>query len=223
LSDYTVYGSEVLLRWEHPELGFVSPDEFVKVAEDLGIISDLTQWVIECALEQQKALVEAGYKHNISINISGKDVIDPRFYTRVSETIKRSSIHCSDITLELTESVTVEDHNIIKKLMKQFNGIGVRFSIDDFGTGYSSMEALSEFSFHELKIDRTFVMNILESNRNYIIASNTIDLANRLNLATVAEGVENEQLVSLLKSSKCLIGQGYYFLNRYHQIIILNG
>jgi len=211
LDDFSVFGSEVLLRWQHPQLGFISPEVFVKVAEEIGMIGDLTLWVIGRALQQQQQLVALGYSHHLSINISGKDVQRSGFFEEVEQLLNRYKIDASMVTLELTETVTVQDRQALKKLMAQFEKLGLRFSIDDFGTGFSSLEALSELNFNELKIDRTFVVDMLGSPRNYTIASATIELANRLELATVAEGVENEQIVVMLKNCNCKIAQGYYF------------
>jgi EAL domain-containing protein (putative c-di-GMP-specific phosphodiesterase class I) len=211
LEDFSVHGSEVLLRWDHPELGFIPPNIFVKVAEDIGMIEDLTLWVIDCAFSQQHKLIEEGYEHKISINISGKDVNNKRFFQEVSRLLAKYGIDGGLVTLELTESVTVKDRLALKNLMAQFKDIDVQFSIDDFGTGFSSLEALSELNFNELKIDRSFVQDMVDSKRNYTISSATIELANRLELDTVAEGVENEKVVSMLKGCFCKIGQGYYF------------
>jgi EAL domain-containing protein (putative c-di-GMP-specific phosphodiesterase class I) len=211
LEDFSVHGSEVLLRWDHPEFGFIPPNVFVKVAEDIGMIEDLTLWVIDCAFSQQSKLIKEGFEHKISINISGKDVNNQKFFQEVSRLLSKYGIDGKLVTLELTESVTVKDRLALKRLMAQFKEIDIQFSIDDFGTGFSSLEALSELNFNELKIDRSFVQDMVDSARNYTISSATIELANRLELDTVAEGVENEQVVSMLKGCFCKIGQGYYF------------
>lgn len=211
LSDRSVYGSEVLLRWNHPELGMVSPDQFIPLAEDIGLINALTEHVIERAFRQQQRISALGYQHQLSINISGKDVNSQDFYMRVQSLMKKYQIPAGKVTLELTESVTVKDKDVLKVLMDKFFAIGVHFSIDDFGTGFSSLEALSDLNFQELKIDRSFVMDMLKSTRSYTISEATIDLATRLKLVTVAEGVEDEQVIAILKACKCQIAQGYYF------------
>ena len=211
LSDFSIHGSEVLVRWQHPQLGFIPPDIFVSVAEDIGLIHELTSWVLERSFQQQRIILQRGYQHQLSVNISGKDVSHTGFYQLVAALLEKYEIPPQMLTLELTESATVTDIAALKQLMNQFRQLGVHFSIDDFGTGFSSLEALSQLNFTELKIDRAFVRDMLVSERNRIISKATLELANRLAVKTVAEGVESEQVIIMLAEGRCDIGQGYYF------------
>jgi EAL domain-containing protein (putative c-di-GMP-specific phosphodiesterase class I) len=212
LSNGRVYGSEVLLRWEHSVYGFISPDFFVGIAEDTGLINELTQWVIEQALKDYQQLYSKKYDtHKISINISGKDITLPGFLTYVQDKISELKIPRNCITFELTESVMVSDHDTLQKLIIDLNQSGINISIDDYGTGYSSLTYISRLKFDELKIDKMFILNLDKSIRNLTIVKTTIEMAKSLNLKVVGEGVESIAIEKKLKESGCDIGQGYYY------------
>jgi EAL domain-containing protein (putative c-di-GMP-specific phosphodiesterase class I)/GGDEF domain-containing protein len=212
LSNGRVYGSEVLLRWEHSVYGSISPDFFVGIAEDTGLINELTQWVIEQALKDYQQLHSKKYDtHKISINISGKDITLPGFLTYVQDKISELNIPQNCITFELTESVMVSDHDTLQKLINDLNQSGINISIDDYGTGYSSLTYISQLKFDELKIDKMFILNLDKSIRNLTIVKTTIEMAKSLNLKVVGEGVESIAIEKKLKESGCDIGQGYYY------------
>jgi EAL domain-containing protein (putative c-di-GMP-specific phosphodiesterase class I)/GGDEF domain-containing protein len=212
LSNGHVYGSEVLLRWEHSKYGFISPDSFVSIAEDTGLINELTQWTIDQALKDYQQLHLQNYDiHKISINISGKDISLPGFLTYVQDKILEFNIPRDRIIFELTESVMVSDHDKLRKLINDLSQLGVSISIDDYGTGYSSLTYISQLKFDELKIDKVFILDLDKSTRNLTIVKTTIDMAKNLNLKVVAEGVESGSIEKKLKESGCDIGQGYYY------------
>lgn len=207
-----VDGSEVLLRWQHPQFGFIAPDVFVELAEATGIINDLTLWVIDTACQHLIKLIEQGYEHhNISINISGKDIGEIYFLANVKEILSRYDIPLERLTFELTESVMVNDFHHLSQVMEELSTMGINVSIDDYGTGYSSLVYISQLPFHELKIDKSFIIPLMQSTRNKTIVKATLDMANRLNFKVVAEGVETAEIESELKQHGCHLAQGYFY------------
>lgn len=212
LSNGQIYGSEVLLRWEHSIHGFIPPELLVGIAEDTGLINELTQWVIDQALRHYQRLhLENNNAHKISINISGKDVSDPSFLSYVQGKIKEFNIPSNAIIFELTESVMVSDHDSLRRLMNDLSQLGISISIDDYGSGYSSLTYISQLKFDELKIDKVFILDLDKSERNLTIVKTTIDMAKNLNLNVIGEGVESIFIEKKLKESGCDIGQGYYY------------
>lgn len=207
-----VCSSECLLRWPHPTLGYVSPEVFIPVAEDFGLMPSLTRWIITTALYQQANLSEqTGLNHMVSINISGKDLVQPSFLTDISEIIAESDIKAEKIIFELTESISFSEESIAVKTIEKLIELGITISIDDFGTGYSSMSQISHLPFHELKIDREFIENVCSDQKRKIIAETTVKMAKGLNLEVVAEGINSELDEKTLREFGCDIGQGYYY------------
>tara|TARA_R110001583_G_scaffold112917_6_gene263157 strand:- start:44139 stop:46700 length:2562 start_codon:yes stop_codon:yes gene_type:complete len=207
-----IYGSELLLRWKHPEHGFISPELFVKVAEDTGLINELTLWVIEQAFKQVHRLRQhTDLQQKISLNISGKDIGLSNLLPFVKEKLILFNIPRDMITFELTESVMVTDFSTLDNLMLSLSELGINVSIDDYGTGYSSLNYISQLKFDELKIDKAFVLDLDHSSRNLAIVKATIDMAKNLKLKVVAEGVESKSIEQKLKESGCDIVQGYYY------------
>jgi EAL domain-containing protein (putative c-di-GMP-specific phosphodiesterase class I)/GGDEF domain-containing protein len=212
LSNGHIYGSEVLLRWQHSTHGFIPPDIFVVIAEDTGLINELTQWVIDQALKDCQQLQLRKYDtHKVSINISGKDVSEPTFLAYVQDKMVEFDVPHKCIVFELTESVMVSDHDSLQDLIDDFSELGISTSIDDYGTGYSSLTYISQLKFDELKIDKSFILDLDKSTRNLAIVKTTIDMARNLNLKVVGEGVESALIETKLKESGCDIGQGYYY------------
>ncbi|WP_025740254.1 putative bifunctional diguanylate cyclase/phosphodiesterase, partial [Salinivibrio socompensis] len=207
----SIHGSEVLARWTHPEYGQISPDVFVRMAEDVGIINSLTLWVIKRAFQQQAQLIERGHCRRLSINISASDIYIPDLAGRVVELAGEYNIPTNLISLELTESVMVEDYNWLKQLITKLSTSGIEVSIDDYGTGYSSLYFLSQLPFTELKIDRSFVRDLPKSRRHQSIVRATTDMAQSLGVMVVAEGVESEEAEALLRRYGVDISQGYYY------------
>jgi EAL domain-containing protein (putative c-di-GMP-specific phosphodiesterase class I)/GGDEF domain-containing protein len=207
-----VCSSECLIRWNHPVLGAISPDVFISVAEDFGLIPSLTLWVVETALSQQAALSEhTGLNHMVSINISGKDLIQANFIDDVSKIISRSDIKAEKIIFELTESISFAQNNIAIQTIEKLIELGITISIDDFGTGYSSLSQINQLPFQELKIDREFVENVCSDNKRKVIAETAVKMAKGLGLEVVAEGINSTLDEDTLRSFGCDIGQGYYY------------
>lgn len=211
LASQTVCGNEALVRWNHPTRGFISPEVFVSLAESTGMISQLTEWVIERSLEQHKELLDWGFRQNISINLSAKDLTQSGLIAHIMTTIADLDLDPSTIIFELTESATSDDPVHALQTINQLHELNLKVAIDDFGTGYSSLEYLSKLPFHELKVDKSFVLDILEQKRDQAITKTTIEMAKNLGIFVVAEGIESAEIEAMLKSFGCEIGQGYFY------------
>ena len=205
-----VHGSELLLRWIHPVDGFISPAYLVEIAEEMGVIHQLTEWVITKGFQQHSKLYKLGFETNVSINISGKDFNDNGLVAHILTCAAKFGVIPSTVTLEVTESATAEDPKHAQKVLSELYQQGFKIAIDDFGTGYSSLDYLSQLPFHELKIDKCF-MNIDASERNRTITEVTLLLAKKLGVNAVAEGIENEQVAKMVKEFGCPVGQGYLY------------
>ncbi len=214
LADGTVAGAEALVRWRHPQRGMVSPAEFIPVAEQLGLIVQLGQWVLETACEQlarwqtQKDMANC----MLSVNVSVVQFRRADFVDRVISALTRTGAQPSRLKLELTESLLVDDVDDVIEKMTTLKTLGVTFSLDDFGTGYSSLAYLSRLPLDQLKIDQGFVRDIETSENAVAICAATISLAHSLRLKVVAEGVETQaQLYFLTTVHHCDLIQGYLF------------
>ena len=209
LRNGTTIGAEALARWTHPEHGFVPPDEFIEVAEETGLIEPLTKWVVKTALEQIVTWNRQGVVLAVSINLSAKSLHDENLPVILSEAVKAHNVPHWQLVLEITESAIMVDAGRAMAVLEQLAGMGFSLSIDDFGTGYSSLGYLSRMPVHELKIDRTFVMDMIDDHNNGVIVRSTIDLAHNLGLKVVAEGIETEGHIAKLEALGCDVGQGY--------------
>lgn len=205
-----IVNSELLLRWTHPTLGFVPPDEFITIAEQTDDIIQLSRWVLNQACALIQANLNNGIETRIAVNISGKHIIRPDFVSSILSTLKEYSVPPNLLVLELTETILVSDINYVRPKIEELSAIGIRFSIDDFGTGYSSLKYLRALPIHELKIDRFFVEEIQTENGDTPIVNTIIEMAKALGLHTVAEGVETASQLSYLRAKGCTIYQGYY-------------
>ncbi|WP_455217917.1 putative bifunctional diguanylate cyclase/phosphodiesterase [Kaarinaea lacus] len=203
-------GVEALVRWNHPEKGQILPDTFIKSAEKSGTIKSLTQWVLCHAIEQYTLWDEEGLQIDIAINISARDFQDPDLLNLIENLVNQSGIKPSRITLELTESAVMTDTKKAFDSLSKLDKMGVKLAIDDFGTGYSSLDYLKRLPVDELKIDRSFVVDMTTSKDDAAIVRSTIDLAHNLGLHVVAEGVEDQAALDLLKEMDCDTMQGYF-------------
>ncbi|WP_166108916.1 EAL domain-containing protein [Pseudoalteromonas sp. Z9A5] len=203
-------GAEVLLRWEHPQKGFISPGEFISIAEESDIIYDLDCWVSSNAL---KILAKLGETHphlNLSINISGRHFHEARFLTFISQQIKQHGINPQQLTIEIIEGTLLNHMEAAIEAVHLLKKLGVRVSIDDFGTGYSSLTYLKQLPIQELKIDRSFVLEAPTDNNDKLIVDMIVSLGRLFELDVVAEGVENQSHFDLLQEYPEVILQGYY-------------
>ncbi len=210
LPDGTPCGAEALVRWRHPELGYLAPDEFISAAEQAGTILHLTRYVLERAVKYCREWQDQGYVLGIAVNLSARDLQDEYLPYFVLQILKEQIIEAQRLTLEITENSVMQDVNHAVNVLECLRDIGVKISIDDFGTGHSSLAQLRNIPLHELKIDRSFVSNILEENQNEAIVRSTIDLAHNMGLEVCAEGVEDEETLRYLSSIGCEQAQGYY-------------
>jgi diguanylate cyclase (GGDEF)-like protein len=201
---------EALLRWVHPQHGFIGPQEFVPLAERTRLIRPLTNWVLRAAVGQFAAWRDEGLDIAVAVNIAGGDIIDPALCSIISETLSAHGMDPSRLTLEITEGTAMSDDATTRKVLGILNRMGVRLSIDDFGTGYSSLSYLSRLPVQELKIDKSFVLKMLENHGDHVIVESTIGLAHNLGLQVVAEGVENAAVWERLAHLGCDIAQGYH-------------
>ncbi len=206
-------GAEVLLRWQHPELGLVSPLEFISLAEETGLILPIGQWVLETACNQIKVWDSNVQTQNLhlSVNVSAKQFYQPDFVEQVSQALRHGVINPDRLKLELTESLVLDDiaDTILK--MNALREIGVRFSMDDFGTGHSSLAYLTKLPLDQLKIDQSFIRNIGVKANDAVIVQTIIGMANNLGMDVIAEGVETEAQRAFLEKHGCRIYQGYLF------------
>jgi diguanylate cyclase (GGDEF)-like protein/PAS domain S-box-containing protein len=210
LSSGAVQSVEALLRWNHPTRGLVGPDEFIPLAQQTGLIKPLTLFVLDEALTQCRAWERAGITLGVAVNLSVRNLLDAEFPDQVRDLLKKHRVHPSLLELEITESTMLSDPVRTKRVLDKLSAMGVALSIDDFGTGYSSLSYLSQLPVNEIKIDRSFVMNMADSDNDAVIVRSTIDLARNLGLHVVAEGVETEQAWDRLSELGCTLAQGYY-------------
>ena len=207
-----VCGSESLIRWQHATEGFIAPPLIIEVAEDMGLINQLTLWVIEKALTQHQTIIESGFtNHMISINISGKDFVAENFCDEICSIFERHEIPPEKVIFELTESAQIIQNEQAKVSIEQLSEMGITISIDDFGTGYSSMAYITTLPFNELKIDRQFVEDVMGSRKRRTIAETTTKMAKGLGLEVVAEGINSATDERAMREFGCDIGQGYYY------------
>src|ERR1700722_15354564 len=206
-----VTGAEVLLRWQHPTRGLLSPAEFIPFAEQTGFIRRLTRWTLDHAIEQGAEWRRAGKALALAVNISADDIGDARLDSRVAAMLTRHQLPPALLTLELTESGFIEDFTRALRMLDAIAALGVSLSIDDFGTGYSSLSHLARMPVHEVKIDRSFVQG-LESDPEFApVVRSAIDMGHSLGLKVVAEGIETEESAVRLRDFGCDIAQGYWY------------
>ena len=206
----SVCGIEALARWHHPHRGWVTPQVFIDLAEQHGLINGLTLWVADAALTQTAALHAQGWPLHCSINLSARNFLDPNLSGILEGLMRRHGITPSNVTLEITESMMLIDPERARTVLATLDKAGVGISIDDFGTGYSSLVYLKKLPVNELKIDKIFVMDMAMDADNRVIVHSTIEMAHLLGLTVVAEGVETEEALDLLKGFGCDRVQGYF-------------
>jgi diguanylate cyclase (GGDEF)-like protein/PAS domain S-box-containing protein len=210
LTNGAVDSVEALLRWNHPTRGLVGPDEFIPLAQQTGLIKPLTLFVLDEALAQCCTWQRAGMTLGVAINISIRNLLDAHFPELVRTLLDKWGVDPQLLELEITESTVLSDPVRTRRVLEKLSVMGVVLSIDDFGTGYSSLSYLSQLPVNEIKIDRSFVMNMTESSGDAVIVRSTIDLARNLGLQVVAEGVETEEAWHELNELGCTLAQGYY-------------
>ena len=209
--DGSLRGVEALLRWTHPERGPLSPTEFIAVAEHTGLIQPLSNWVLKRAIGQAAKWYGRGKLIPVSINLSARNLQESGLADEIADLLQAVSLPASAITMEITESMIMQNPELALKVMEKFAALGLRISIDDFGTGYSSLAYLKRLPAGEIKIDRTFISNIPEDRDDLVIVQSTIEMAHNLGLTVVAEGVENLSIWKALRLMGCDLVQGFHF------------
>ncbi|MCF8093775.1 MAG: EAL domain-containing protein [Desulfobacteraceae bacterium] len=214
LKNGDVAGYEALVRWRHPEKGIIMPEQFIPIAEDTGAIIPLGNWVIYEVCRQAAEWEKTAGKNNnftISVNVSAYQFADPEFLTVLQGALEKTGAGSSHINLELTETALIENTDRLAEILNELTRINVRTSLDDFGKGYCSLNYLNHFPFDTLKIDKSLINQIHRTPRNQAIVGSTIELAHRLGMSVVAEGLENRQDVATLQEMDCEYGQGWFY------------
>lgn len=212
IQDGRVVGAEALLRWQHPELGIISPAEFIPLAEKNGQIVQIGEWVLRTATRQLKEWLDRGLQPMVmAVNLSAVQFRQPNLLELVTSTLDEVGLAHEYLELELTEAVAMDDPQAAIKIMDELHAYGIRMSIDDFGTGYSSLSYLKRFKVYKLKIDQSFVRDITDNPDDKAIVTAIINLASSLGIQTIAEGVETAGQLAFLRLKGCDEVQGYYF------------
>jgi diguanylate cyclase (GGDEF)-like protein len=212
-SNEQVIGAEALLRWNHPELGLVSPSKFIPLAEETGLIIPIGTWVLQQACQQLNKWSKSSKTSHLrlSVNVSALQFAQSDFVTQVESALKMSNCSPKLLMLELTESLVMRNINEVVEKMNALKNIGVLLSLDDFGMGYSSLSVLKQLPLDELKIDQSFVADAIESKDSALIIQTIISMGKNLGLDVIAEGVANQAQEGLLKKAGCKMYQGYLF------------
>jgi EAL domain-containing protein (putative c-di-GMP-specific phosphodiesterase class I) len=212
IDDGHLIGAEALLRWKHPELGMISPAEFIPIAEESGLIIDIGEWVLRTAIFKIKEWLDSGFTPIIiAVNISAVQFRNQNLSKLILNILNEAQVPPEYLEIELTEATMMSDPDIGISIMNELYEKGIRMSIDDFGTGYSSLSYLKRFKAYKLKIDQSFVQDISKNEDDRSIVSAIIDMASNLGMQTIAEGVETSEQLTFLRLHGCNEVQGYYF------------
>lgn len=207
-----IVGMEALLRWNDPELGFIPPDQFIPFAEESGLISEIGEWVLRNAsLQMNQWKKQFAFDLRVAVNISPTHFQEDNFTERLKNIISETNVDPKNLEIEITEMSMMNYHGDLIDKIKSIKELGITISVDDFGTGYSSLGYLKEFPVDALKIDRSFIVNMKDGDSGVAMVAAIISLAHALNLSVVAEGVETEVELNILKQQNCDFVQGYYF------------
>lgn len=209
---HKITGAEALVRWKNSKRGYINPDKFISIAEDIGMIHAIGDFVIDKSIQQLKIWEESGYKNlTISVNVSAKQFKNCDLPSIIRDKLHKYDVSSNKLELEITESLLIEDRESTIKTLKEIKSIGIQISIDDFGTKYSSLQYLKDFPVNTIKIDRNFVNGLLDNKHDSAIVSSIILLSNRVGYNVIAEGVENESQLKALNAEGCYMIQGYLF------------
>jgi EAL domain-containing protein (putative c-di-GMP-specific phosphodiesterase class I)/CRP-like cAMP-binding protein len=218
LQNMKIAGFEALMRWKHPEKGMISPGVFIPVAEESGLIVDLSRWALDVSCDAVKNLRKAAnpklmgpHPLFVSVNFSVKDFANGNFDTQVEKTLKEKGTDPAHIHLEITESLLMEAPGPAKEALEKCRQLGVSISIDDFGTGYSSLSYLHYFPIDTLKIDQSFIRSMSKQPSSYMLVKSIIGLAHNMNMKVIAEGIETEEEAATIRGLGCEECQGFWF------------
>ncbi len=202
--------AEALVRWQHPHTGLIPPDRFITLAENCGLITPLTIWTINTTLRHCKPCFDQWQDYRVSINLSAALLHETDLADIIQQSLRIWGVEANRLMLEVTESAMMRDPDKSMETLSKLNSIGVAISIDDFGTGHSSLAYLKQLPVNEIKIDKSFVMNMTENEDDRKIVRSVIDLGHTFDLQVVAEGIESKQILTELRKMGCDIGQGYF-------------
>jgi EAL domain-containing protein (putative c-di-GMP-specific phosphodiesterase class I) len=210
----TLRGAEALIRWRHPERGILAPGCFISLAEETGLIVPMGAWVLRESIRQLGAWLArelVGKDFTLDVNLSPIQLRDPSVVPEVAQAISEAGVPPGNLTIEITESLLVEDGNGCKERLEELRALGVGLAVDDFGTGYSSLSYIQRFPIDVIKIDRSFVEGLGSTSKDSTVVRAIIDIARRIGATTVAEGIEAETELDTLRDLGCDLGQGFLF------------
>ena len=211
LRDMSPTGVEALLRWKHPTRGIVQPNDFIPLLEETGLIIEVGKWVLDEACRQGATWRKAGYPIGMAVNVSGRQLDTDEFVTNVRDALSDSELDASALTIEITETTLMRNVEETARRLTAIKQLGVRIAIDDFGTGYSSLAHLQQFPVDALKIDRSFISRLTENPEGETLMHTLVQLGKALSIETLAEGIEQQQELSILQAEHCDSGQGFLF------------
>ncbi|RVU31399.1 ABC transporter substrate binding protein [Neptunomonas marina] len=200
---------EALVRWEHPKRGRIPPSEFIPMAEELGLIVELGDWILQQACADGQRLLRGGHNISVAVNLSMRQFFDPQLLVKVDNALKQSGFPAANLELEITESMLMDDVELVRSTLDRLKELGVSLAIDDFGTGYSSLGYLKALPFDQLKVDASFVRDIPHDKNDMEITAAVVAMAHKLGLKVVAEGIETQEQLAFLRENRCEMGQGY--------------
>jgi len=209
LVDGSICGAEALIRWDHPTLGFLSPLEFVTIAEQSGNIGLISNWVLTAAIRECRLWIEEGIDLPVSVNLSGHDIVNPDLPRMIIEILREHDLDPAYLVLEITEQALFHDFDLATVVLQCLRDLGIKISVDDFGTGHSSMARIRNLPVDELKIDRSFVTELPDNRKDVAIVRATIELAHNLGIEVLAEGVESRPAMRWLANMGCERAQGF--------------
>jgi diguanylate cyclase (GGDEF)-like protein/PAS domain S-box-containing protein len=209
--NHEIHEAEALIRWHHPQHGFISPGEFIPLAEKNGFIKKITLWVIDEACRLQSEWREQGLSMRVSVNLSARNLQDPQLVRYIIDTTEKYDTEAGQLAFEVTETAVMADPEYTRTLLLELDSMGHPIAIDDYGTGYSSLAYIHRLPADELKIDSSFILNMLESEDSALIVRSTIELAHNLGMRVTAEGVETAMLAEILTNLDCDLLQGFHF------------
>jgi diguanylate cyclase len=216
LQDNVTVGFEALVRWQHPQLGMISPDEFIPLAEKTGLVHRIGAWVLQRAVADWPALRtwcngSGAHRPFVSVNLSAPELCAPGIVSSIEECLTQHKMPADELRIELTETVIVSSLDAVSSAIHALRALGVGIALDDFGTGYAGLGYLQTLPFSCLKIDKTFVQQMHASQRSFHIVKSALELSRQLDLSTVAEGIEDEPTANALRDMGCTYAQGFYF------------
>ena len=211
LSDMSPNGVEALIRWKHPKRGVVQPNDFVPLLEETGLITDVGRWVLQRACRQGAIWRDAGHDIAVAVNVSGRQLDSDQILTDIQDALRAGGLEASALTIEITETTLMRNIEDTARRLGALKELGVRIAIDDFGTGYSSLAHLQRFPVDALKIDRSFITGLAHNQEGETLIRTLVQLGKSLSIETFAEGIEQQQELSLLRDHACDSGQGFLF------------